>query len=131
MFEPVIQKAFKLIERLNDTLVSSSIEAFQAVCLCGGLGSSLYVLARFDKYIKEELGVKCSIFAGARAWSAVVRGAAIRGLIGGIVCSRLAKRAYGIGVLRPFQDHDKEEDAVECPVMGKRAQGYTNWPIKV
>lgn len=131
MFEPVFENAFGLIRKLCKVLTDEGKAGFQSMCLCGGLGSSEYVWRRFQQFAKEELQ-NCSVFADARAWSAVVRGAAIRGLNGSVVLTKKAKRAYGIGIHQAFrEDVDKEGDIILCPVKGKRAKGYIYWPIKV
>lgn len=46
----------------------------------------------------------------ANAWSAVVRGAVLRGLEGGIVRSRLARRSYGIECHETF-DPDRHHES--------------------
>lgn len=132
MFEGSIQKAFDLIDELSEKLKSEELAPFKIMCLCGGLGSSEYVWRRFQQYKMEKLNGQCTIFTDRRAWSAVVRGAAIRGLTGSLVLSKKAKRAYGIGIHQAFRDRvDDEKDMVMCPVKGKRARGYVYWPVEV
>ena len=132
MFEPVLVNAFALIKDQSASLDAQHMSSFRIICLCGGLGSSEYVWARFREFSQEHLRGKCHIFTDGRAWSAVVRGAAIRGLSGSLVLSRKAKRCYGIGVHQEFREGvDNEEDAHYCPVKGKRAEGYIHWPIQV
>lgn len=132
MFKPVIKKAFALIDKLCKSLKDKRMKGIQIMCLCGGLGSSEYIWDKFEKYAEKKIGQDCAIFKDDRAWSAVVRGAAIRGLSGSVVLSKKAKRAFGVGIHQAFRNGlDKEEDAEECPIMGKRAHGYVLWPVKV
>ena len=125
-----MEKAFGLVDQQVALLRrrKQGSNKLQTICLCGGLGESRYVWKRFDDFCKERFGGTVQLFTDKQAWSAVVRGAAIRGLNGNTVLSRKAKRAYGIGVHRPFRKEiDREEDAYNCPVGGKRAGGYVAW----
>lgn len=133
MFEDSIKTAFTIIDKISEKLKEEKLGPFHMMCLCGGLGSSEYVWTRFTQYKKEKFGDKCKLHLSPRAWSAVVRGAAIRGLYGSLVLSRRAKRAYGIGIHQPFREGiDKEEDAWICPIKkDKRAGGYVFWPVKM
>lgn len=132
MFEPSLKIAFGLIDRQSEKLVKLNKPGFDIMCLCGGLGSSEYVWKRFKEYSIAKLQGKCAIFTDSRAWSAVVRGAATRGLCGSLVLSKTAKRAYGIGIHQEFREGiDDEEDAWECPTKGKRANGYVYYPIRM
>lgn len=131
LFEPVVEKAFAIIDQISAKLEAEDLPGFRIMCLCGGLGSSEYMWRRFQGYVKEKLDGKCEIFTDDRAWSAVVRGAAIRGLSGSLVLSKRAKRAYGIGIHQTFQEGvDDEADMWMCPAKGKRARGYVSWTIK-
>lgn len=132
MFEPVIEKAFAIVDQICDKLKKLELSPFRVMCLCGGLGSSEYVWTRFQEYIQDRLDGNCEIFTDERAWSAVVRGAAVRGLSGSLVLSKRAKRAYGIGIHQAFRKgHDKERDAFICDIKGKRADGYVYWVIEM
>ncbi len=132
MFEPVLEKSFALIERQLAMLERETLPTFKIMCLCGGLGSSEYIWKCFREFSRKHLQLNCQIFTDHRAWSAVVRGAAIRGLSGSLVLSRKAKRCYGICVHQESREGiDDEKDAITCPVKGKRADGYIHWPIKL
>lgn len=130
MFQPVLDKAFALIEDQLDDLKKENITPFQIICLCGGLGSSKYVWRKFSDFCRNRLPT-CELVTDSRAWSAVVRGATVRGLDGSAVLTKRAKRAYGIGVHQAFDDKvDNEAEAFMCSVGGKRASGYIKWQIK-
>lgn len=103
------------------------------MCLCGGLGSSPYVHRRFQDFCGERLDGECEVLRDHRAWSAVVRGAAIRGLNGNTVLAKKAKICYGIAIHRKFVEGvDNEEDSFWCKAKDeKRARGYIAWFIVV
>lgn len=124
--------AFDIIDEILAKLDKERKARFDIMCLCGGLGSSEYVWKRFDEYKRAKFGESCQIQTDPRAWSAVVRGATIRGLQGSLVLERRAKRAYGVGIHQQFQEGiDSEVDAELCPVKGKIARGYVYWPVRM
>lgn len=132
MFEPTIQKGFALIDDICDKLETEGLAPFRIMCFCGGLGSSEYIWRRFNEYANDKVKGGCQTFQDIRAWSAVARGAATRGLSGSLVLSKRAKRAYGIGIHQTFRDGvDDERDLEICPIKGKRARGYVSWTIKM
>lgn len=131
MFKPVINAATALIKKQLAALKKEKKTAFKAICLCGGLGQSEYVFTEVDNFCKKKLKVSCELITDGRAWSAVVRGAAIRGLDGSMVIAKRARYCWGIGVHQAFREGiDDEEDAFECPIEGKRAEGYVDWTVK-
>jgi len=131
MFEPVLSKAFALIDEQVAGLKKEAKATFKVLCLCGGLGQSEYVWSKFQEYCNEKLNGHCQLVTDDRAWSAVVRGAAVRGLDGSMVIAKRAKRCYGIGVHQEFREGvDREEDSFECPIKGKRADGYIDWVVR-
>jgi hypothetical protein len=131
MFDPVVDKAFGLIKDQVDQLKKEDEEPFKIIAMCGGLGSSAYVFERFEQYCKTELIGSVKVVRDRRPWSAVVRGAAVRGLEGSMVISKRARRAYGLSLHRKFDPNiHKEEYTYRCPVKGKRAKGYIDWQVK-
>lgn len=131
MFDPVIEKAIALIDLQRSTLKKEKKPIFKVICLCGGLGSSDYVEFRFQEYIDTVLIGQCMLVKNSRAWSAVVRGAAIRGLDGSFVLAKKSKCFYGIGVHQAFEEGvDDEAKSFICPIKGKRADGYVDWVVK-
>lgn len=130
MFDPMIEKAFALVREQLATLKESGKKPFRILALCGGMGTNEYVWARFREYCETELD-RVELVTDAKAWSAVVRGAAIRGLEGNIVLAKKARRWYGIQGHRKFlEGFDREEDAFECPINGKRASKHISWCVK-
>ena len=102
------------------------------LCLCGDLGQSEYIWHKFQQYCSERLDNECQLVTDDRAWSAVVRGAAVRGLDGSMVVAKRAKVCYGIEVHQKFrEDFDSENESFDCPVkLEKRAPGYVDWVVK-
>ena len=62
------------------------------ILLAGGLGTSSYVWQQFSSFCDKNLKGKCELLTDPQAWSAPVRGAAIRGQNGNLVLSKKAKR---------------------------------------
>jgi hypothetical protein len=128
IFEPVIEVAFGLIEEQRKQLKKEDTSIFKTIALCGGLGTSTYIWARFDEFCRLRLAGEVQLVTDERAWSAVARGAAIRGLEGSIVLTKRARRSYGLGCHQEFEEGvDDEENAFQCPLKGKRAAGYIDW----
>lgn len=130
MFNPIIDKALALVDEQLALLKKEKKDAFKVIALCGGLGGSEYVWYKFKEF-GEKFGGHIQLVTDEGAWSAVCRGAAIRGLDGSMVLSKKVKRAIGIGVHQEFRKGiDKEEDSFMCPIKGKRAPGYIDWVVK-
>ncbi|GIJ99522.1 hypothetical protein Aspvir_001655 [Aspergillus viridinutans] len=78
-------------ERIALTLEAFTISDKQAILLVGGFGSSEYLFRRLQSAV-----VNVTVMQPPNAWSAVVRGAVLRGLGGNQVGQRIARRHYGI-----------------------------------
>ena len=131
MFNPVIKTATQLIQKQLQLLKKEKEQQFQVIALCGGLGTSEYVWQKFSEFCQNALEGKVELVTDERAWSAVCRGAAVRGLEGSMVLSKKARRAYGISVHQAFREGiDDENEAFDCPVKGKRAPGYMEWHLR-
>lgn len=131
MFQPVLDAAFALLNEQVAALKKEKKNSLKVVCLCGGLGTSEYIWHKFGAYCKKKLGDQCELVTDERAWSAVVRGAAIRGLDGSMVLSKRAKRSYGIAVHQAFREGiDNEAKSFICPLKGKRAEDYIDWVVR-
>jgi hypothetical protein len=87
---------------------------------------------KFRDFVDSEIDSDITIINPKRAWSAIARGAAMRGLDGKPpVLFRRARDAIGICVSKKFDEevHD-EEDAGFCPLLGKRAFNQMHWLVK-
>lgn len=131
MFKPVVRRALGLVTEQWQLLQKIKEAPFRLIALCGGLGTSEYIWSEFQKYCDEALKGKVQLVTDERAWSSVVRGAAIRGLEGSMVLSKKARRGYGVEIHQSFKEGvDNEEDAFIDEVGGKRAPGYVKWLVK-
>ena len=65
-------------------------------------------------------------------WSAIARGAALRGLKPrSTIDSRKCRRSYGVRAHRDFiEGQDLEEHAFHCPIYGKRHDGVMKWHVR-
>ena len=126
MFDKVIRNAIKLLEQQRDSLSKVDHEILDAIVLCGGLGNSRYVWKRLNGYCEDCLGGRVALRTDPEAWSAIARGAAIRGLEGNVVVSRKAQQHYGIACHGEFvEGEDREEKSFYFPVFeSKRAPGH-------
>lgn len=69
------------------------------------------------------MGGKADIITPKRPWSAIARGAAIRGLERPSVLFRKARDHIGITVHEPFDESKhRQADYFECPIKGPRAK---------
>ena len=80
-----------------------------AILLVGGFGSSEYLYRR----IRAWAGGSIPVLQPRNAWTAVVRGAIIRGLQGDTIATRLSRRFYGVV-------HDARYDPLKHGEMEKR-----------
>jgi hypothetical protein len=95
MFEHFVEKALEQVDNQIAQLRKRGQEPISIIVLAGGGGTSKYVISRFQDHCLSNLGGKVIVRRDERSWSAVTRGAATRGLEGGMVISRESKRAYG------------------------------------
>jgi hypothetical protein len=131
LFNPVVEKAIALIKKQLQLLKEEKEHPFKVIALCGGLGSSEYIWMKLKEFCIGALKGAVLLVTDERAWSAVCRGAAVRGLEGSMVLSKKARRAYGICVHQVFREGiDNEEDSFVCPIKGKRAPGYMEWHLR-
>ncbi|KAL9625213.1 MAG: hypothetical protein Q9160_000615 [Pyrenula sp. 1 TL-2023] len=72
IFEPVIKEIVKLVQ----SQISDAGRAIEAVLLIGGFGQNVYLQDR----LKEAVGDQINVYESMNPWTAVMRGAVIRGL---------------------------------------------------
>ena len=113
LFEPVIAIITSLLQM--QIAISKKKGTIKIVYLVGGFGESAYLRESLKKVVPEAI----QVISPANAWTAVVRGALIKGLAAASpsaakvkVGSRVARKAYGIKVREKFnanmhQDHQK------------------------
>ncbi|KAI1121719.1 hypothetical protein F5Y10DRAFT_271794 [Nemania abortiva] len=100
-YEPYILKIIQLVKEQ----ISRSSDPIRSIILVGGFGTSTYLRERLQDAINEDNSITTSIeiLQPPNAWSAVARGAAMKGLAGArperydipIVMSRTARKHYG------------------------------------
>lgn len=131
LFQVTVHRIQQLVLEQIDLIKKKKAGAIRTIILCGGLGSSPYIKMTFDKFCEEKFGAKIQVVRPVTPWSAVCKGAALRGLEVSPILSRRARCHYGFKVHVRFEDeeHD-EEDAFEDPIYGKRAKNQMLWVVK-
>jgi len=126
IFAPVVKQILNLIEDQVNAIHTSSGQV-SAILLVGGFGQSMYLHSRVKSHFNrsnfppsytEIIGISRAVAVIARAarpsnriievmqppnaWTAVTRGAIIRGLEGSITRVRITRYHYGITCNEPF-----------------------------
>lgn len=131
MYEDLLEKAFAELHDQITRLEKADQEPISMIILAGGGGTSPYVISRFQEHCRSKLGDKGVIVRrDSRAWTAVVRGGAVRGLESGVVVSEDTPRSYGFACHKKFEESiDDENDSFECPEGGKRGPDRMDWIV--
>ncbi|KAI6790853.1 actin-like ATPase domain-containing protein [Hortaea werneckii] len=110
IFKPVVQQIIELIEGQVNS-VHELGQKVNALVLVGGFGQSEFLATCLRKRFSEREPT-IEVLQPANAWTAVVRGAVLRGLEGQeLVLSRKARRHYGVVVNRPFDEKVHSDSA--------------------
>ncbi|RPA83095.1 hsp70-like protein [Ascobolus immersus RN42] len=128
LFDPVISKIIDLVNQQVREVKKDAGNPITNLILVGGFGESPYLYDRLKKWSSDkQIAVRCP----EEAWSAVVRGASLRGLEGAAVVKKRCRRHYGIELGQPFKAGiDEEADAYICAFSGiKYAGGHMTWVI--
>lgn len=130
-FEPVMEKTFRLIQLQFQRTKEAGMPRIGAICLCGGLGSSHYVMKRFRNFSQDMWNGGVEICTTKRGWSAIARGAALRGLEKSPILFRRSRDFIGTTVHERFvEGTHREEDVFHCPVFKeKRAKNQMKWQV--
>ncbi|KAI9671288.1 MAG: hypothetical protein M1831_004196 [Alyxoria varia] len=110
LFDPSVAEVIKLIGTQFDSVLARQ-ETVSVIVLAGGFGQSAYLYNRIHQHFVtndapassssiNKSGV--SILHPIDAWTAVVRGAVMRGLGGTVVTQRRARRHYGTEYDPPY-----------------------------
>lgn len=112
IFEPVIKEVCDLVQGQVDTLRAKG-GVVSGIILVGGFGQSDYLYQRLKQHFSSaapppyterpthatanalDEGTSIEVMQPVYAWTAVVRGAVLRGLEGNMVISRKARMHYG------------------------------------
>ncbi|KAK2758810.1 hypothetical protein FQN54_003502 [Arachnomyces sp. PD_36] len=132
MFQEVLTRIFGLVRDQISAVKEENDDLIQTIVLCGGLAKSPYIKTELEKFCLKTFKHQIEIFVPPQPWSAIARGAALRALKPrSTIDSRQCRRSYGVSTHRKFiEGVDREEDAFQCPVGGKRADGIMKWHIK-
>jgi hypothetical protein len=128
LFDPVIAKIIDLVNQQVREVRKDGGNPITNLILVGGFGESPYLYDKLKRWSKDkQIAVRCP----EEAWSAVVRGAALRGLEGAAVVKKRCRRHYGIELGQVFKPGvDDEADAYICAYSGvKYAGGHMTWVI--
>jgi len=114
IFGEVCPRIVELVQVQVDALANATSQKPKAIFLVGGFGA--------NKYLKEELQrsfVGIEIQQPKDAWSAICRGAVLKGMSDATVTNHIAKYHYGIKFQEVFVDSkhlsvDKVWDMIEC-----------------
>lgn len=110
IFEPIVKDVISLVE--NQIRLAGSRVA--AILLVGGFGSSMYLKSRIQQAVTRSIRV----LQPENGWTAVVRGAAMLGVIrvnptlsGVGIASRVARKHYGTCLQAKYDpdEHDESE----------------------
>jgi len=123
IFEPVIKEVCDLVQGQVDTLKAKG-GVVSGIILVGGFGQSDYLYQRLKGHFSSAApppyserptqaaanalneGSSIEVMQPVYAWTAVVRGAVLRGLEGNMVISRKARMHYGTSYATVY-DEDK------------------------
>ncbi|RDA90600.1 hypothetical protein CP533_6927 [Ophiocordyceps camponoti-saundersi (nom. inval.)] len=127
IFEPVVKEVCDLVQGQVDGLRSKG-GIVSGIVLVGGFGQSDFLYRQLKQHFssaapppyserpthaagaKDEAGSSIEVMQPVYAWTAVVRGAVLRGLEGSMVVSRKARMHYGTSYATVF-DEEKHSTA--------------------
>ncbi|KGO76318.1 Heat shock protein 70 family [Penicillium italicum] len=111
IFDPIVQEIENLVAEQRKSVKAAGFPT-KAIILVGGLGASGYLFKRLQS---ASDGIQ--IMQPPNAWSAVARGAVIRGQEGNQIESRIARCSYGVHTSIKFDPemHRADEYLRWCP----------------
>ncbi|KAF3929078.1 hypothetical protein ABW20_dc0105783 [Dactylellina cionopaga] len=129
-FDPIMQQIIDLIQGQVDAICDTGATP-KYVFLVGGFGESDYLLDKLSEHSFGKAG-KIEIINPDDAWSAVSRGAVLRGLEGSLVTNRMCRRNYGTRINTVFDPTiHHEEDAFYSTDTGmKMARNQVSWIVE-
>ncbi|KAJ5143425.1 uncharacterized protein N7515_002212 [Penicillium bovifimosum] len=127
IFDPIMKEIEDLVADQKKSVEKDGY-TIKAIVLVGGLGASAYLFKRLEAAFS---GIE--IMQPQNAWSAVARGAVIRGQEGNQVDSRIARCSYGIKTRIPYDcnKHTNNGTVAWCPFEEKwKRDGRMDWFIR-
>ncbi|CZR66898.1 related to hsp70 protein [Phialocephala subalpina] len=101
LIDPVVLKVLQLVRSQAQEVQKIGQGKIDRIVLVGGFGDSIYLFERLKEWSRRELGA--IIVCPEHPQSAVVLGAALRGLEGLAPRKRKCRRHYGVAVGMPFR----------------------------
>ncbi|CAG9983343.1 unnamed protein product [Clonostachys byssicola] len=134
LFDPVIEKIEQLVQDQVSEVERREGSSISTIILVGGFGSSPYLNERLEDWCKQRKIRLTLPWTGG--WSAIVRGAVLRGLEGSIVKEKKCRRHYGYSIGQRYYPtlHAGYDKAKRFTYYSKfnRADylsGFMNWSI--
>ncbi|KAK6495774.1 hypothetical protein TWF481_002820 [Arthrobotrys musiformis] len=129
-FDPIVEQIIELIQGQIDAVYDTG-PIPKYVFLVGGFGESDYLISRLSAHKFGKAG-QVEIISPDDAWSAVSRGAVLRGLEGSLVTNRRCRRNYGTRINTIFDPTiHHEEDAFYSTDTGmKMARNQVSWIVE-
>ncbi|KOS38019.1 hypothetical protein ACN38_g11178 [Penicillium nordicum] len=111
IFDPIVEQIEDLVTEQRMSVKEAGFST-KAIILVGGLGASEYLFKRLQA---DSDGIQ--VMQPPNAWSAVARGAVIRGQEGNQVESRIARCSYGVRMRVRYGStkHRADENLAWCP----------------
>ncbi|KAF2723145.1 hsp70-like protein [Polychaeton citri CBS 116435] len=108
IFDPVVDQVLRLVHSQIDA-VKGFNHSIDRLILIGGFGESPYLLSKLrdDRRIRRE---NIQVYGAEQSQSAVVLGAALRGLQGTAPRKKRCRRHYGVSLQMPFRQGLDPED---------------------
>jgi len=124
VFDPVIGAIVRLInEQLDQIEKAFGRLDISSILLVGGFGSSEYLRREIEKHFSgDDEMPQIKILQPQSAWSAVTRGAMLRGLQGDIVETRIIRHHYGIQMKETW-----DSNIHEAPDKRRTAESNKVW----
>ncbi|KAH7396593.1 Hsp70 family protein [Phaeosphaeria sp. MPI-PUGE-AT-0046c] len=132
MFEFPLRRTYELLlEQMKQSRISGKVQ-IKYVFMVGGFSESPYMFEKIKNFV-EAHGLQA--IRPAYAWSAIVRGAAVKGLEGDgrtPIKNRKCRRHYGTDCTSLFvSGKHREGDSYICPYTGgKRAANQMSWLLR-
>lgn len=131
IFKPIVQQVIELVEGQINSVCELG-QKVNALILVGGFGRSEFLATCLRKrFTEREPAIE--VLQPVNAWTAVVRGAVLRGVEGQeLVLSRKARRHYGIKANSKFDRffHSEEEKYWDSIEECWRAKDQMTWYIR-
>nr|OQO22529.1 hypothetical protein B0A51_09680 [Rachicladosporium sp. CCFEE 5018] len=128
VFEPAVAEVIALVVQQNETIKTAG-KKLDRLVLVGGFGESAYLYSRLKKWCQTR-GIQA--YCPEYPQAAIVRGAALRGLIGIAPRTKRCRRHYGCAIAFPFREGvDPPSDAIKLPLSTiKHCKNRMLWMIK-